>query len=97
MTIDDVMRGDRITECRLAMGLSEKELAERAGLTETVVDEMTRGLEGSAGAIIAIAKVLKVKALWLETGLGESEAVLRPLAYQWAVDLDRDDEPRVLH
>lgn len=69
--------GERVKECRLALGMSQKELAEKAGLKQPTISALEKGPEGggssTSGSLASIAHALNVSALWLETGMGSKE------------------------
>ncbi|WP_078861554.1 helix-turn-helix domain-containing protein [Streptomyces sp. NRRL F-5650] len=62
--------GHRVREHRLSAGLSQEELAEKAGIHRTYVSSLERGQRNvSLDNIIALARALKVDAAQLLEGI----------------------------
>ena len=61
---------ERVRLARLAAGLSQKLLAEKAGMSQAGISEMEINAKGSPNAV-RIAQVLGVRAEWLVNGSGE--------------------------
>ena len=60
--------GERIREQRKAKGLSVAELAERAGLSESLIEKLEQGKRGDGTTVttaFAIADALECDARWL--------------------------------
>lgn len=70
MTISKRIRAERV-----ALGLSQAELAERAGLTQGAISQMENNPRQGTRYLVPIAKALNVSAEWLESGRGEKRAV----------------------
>ena len=82
--------GGRIREQRKAKGLSVAELAEKAGLSESMIEKLEQGARGQripASTAFVIADLFGCDVRWLVTGdadapSGEGDA-----------DVDRDSHP----
>jgi len=61
----------RIKAARKHAGLTQAELASRAGVTQTSISDLERGKSASSSFTATMAKVCRVSALWLETGEGQ--------------------------
>ena len=61
----------RIKAARKHAGLTQAELASRAGVTQTSISDLERGKSASSSFTATLAKVCRVSALWLETGEGK--------------------------
>ncbi len=61
----------RIKAARKHAGLTQAELASRAGVTQTSISDLERGKSASSSFTATLAKVCRVSALWLETGEGQ--------------------------
>jgi phage repressor protein C with HTH and peptisase S24 domain len=53
--------------------MSQTELARLARLTQPTISGLESGASNTSGSLASIAAVLGVRALWLETGLGERD------------------------
>jgi phage repressor protein C with HTH and peptisase S24 domain len=73
---------ERVYRARIKAGLSQRELAVRAGLSQTTISEAETIALGSS-RVLQIATALGVSPAWLATGAGAME-----LAEAQAVDLD---------
>src|SRR5262245_36692709 len=62
--------GDRLRRCRLAAGLTQKELGKRAGVSGAAVAAIERGKTAGPRYIVELAYVLDVSPTWLKMGLG---------------------------
>jgi transcriptional regulator with XRE-family HTH domain len=62
--------GNRLEERRKELGLSQKELAQRAGTTQPTLSALESGKSKETNFIARLAQQLGVHALWLETGQG---------------------------
>jgi transcriptional regulator with XRE-family HTH domain len=69
--------GTRVREARTALGMSQSELASRAGLTQPTISGLERGESQTSGSIASIAAALGVSALWLATGRGSREPQIK--------------------
>jgi phage repressor protein C with HTH and peptisase S24 domain len=56
------------------MGMSQTELATKAGLTQPTISTLEKGGSNTSGSLAQIASALGVSALWLETGMGARES-----------------------
>lgn len=61
----------RIKAARKHAGLTQAELASRAGVTQASISDLERGKSASSSFTATLAKVCRVSALWLETGEGQ--------------------------
>lgn len=78
--------GQRVRDRRKAMNMSQTELARLARLTQPTISSLESGGSNTSGSLASIAAVLGVRALWLETGLGERDI-------SGDVSLDAQEEP----
>jgi transcriptional regulator with XRE-family HTH domain len=62
--------GDRLKEKREELGLSQGELAKRAGVSQGTIGNLEAGIRKTARALVSIAKALGVSPEWLQTGHG---------------------------
>jgi len=60
--------GDRVRERRLALKLSQPQLAKKAGITYQAIQQLEAG--GGSKHLVAIARALGVTAEWLADGMG---------------------------
>lgn len=60
--------GIRVREARKKAGLTQKELADKIGVTQPTLSELERGESASSTHLISIAKECGVAAEWLQTG-----------------------------
>lgn len=65
------MIGERIKSKRLALGLSQKILAEQAGIAQQTVHSLESGRSNSTKALVKLAHALGTTPEWLETGDSE--------------------------
>jgi phage repressor protein C with HTH and peptisase S24 domain len=63
--------GDRIKARRTAIGISQRELAIRAGLAQPTISSLEQNIASNSRSLALIAQALGVSALWLQTGEGE--------------------------
>ncbi|NQD73470.1 XRE family transcriptional regulator [Pseudomonas sp. CM27] len=61
---------DRLKHARRLKGLTQTELAERAGIAQASISEIERGLSRSSSHLVKIAQICGVDALWLAEGVG---------------------------
>ncbi|MBC2655064.1 helix-turn-helix transcriptional regulator [Pseudomonas sp. MSSRFD41] len=59
---------DRLKYARKKAGLTQVELAERAGIKQASVSEIERGLSKSSGHLVRLAQVCGVDPVWLSEG-----------------------------
>ncbi len=62
--------GERLRARRIELGLSQQELAGRAGLTQTAIAEIEANHTRSSRKLLELARALGVSAHWLATGQG---------------------------
>nr|DAU29462.1 MAG TPA: helix-turn-helix domain protein [Caudoviricetes sp.] len=66
---------ERIKQARLSVGLSQKALADKIGISDAALSKIESGANNPAKqTVIAIANALGVSLYWLETGEGEMYA-----------------------
>lgn len=63
--------GKRVREARKSAGLTQKELATKAGMTQSSLSELETGESAGTTNVATLARHLGVNAYWLETGKGE--------------------------
>ncbi|MFY1963613.1 XRE family transcriptional regulator [Achromobacter xylosoxidans] len=95
---------DRVRARRIELGLSQVELAKKAGLSQSTVAQIERGRNSRSAHILNLAEALKVHPRWLEGGEGpkdenqseggEADALVRPQA--WPFPDISEDEVRAL-
>ena len=66
----DMSIGKRLREARLEAKLSQKNLALKAGVSQSAISQLETGESQTATNVASMASVLGVNALWLETGKG---------------------------
>jgi len=71
--------GKRLRDARKAAQLSQVQLGQLAGLSQSNVAELESVGQGSA-AVTRLAAALKVDAHWLATGEGQKEPLMCPLS-----------------
>ncbi len=64
---------DRVRARRVELGLSQVELAKKAGLSQSTVAQIERGRNSRSAHILNLAEALKVHPRWLEGGEGPKE------------------------
>ncbi|CAK2955205.1 helix-turn-helix domain-containing protein [Vibrio crassostreae] len=69
-TFADRMKWARTQQTRK---ISQKELAELAGISQATVNKLENGILKSTSAIVAIADALHVSVHWLQSGQGKPE------------------------
>ncbi len=65
--------GSRIERERVALGLTQEQLAIAAGVTQGTIGNVEKGLRKKPRELISIARALKVRPEYLETGRGPKE------------------------
>lgn len=68
MTKDPEMLKDRILERRTALGLSQAQLAEKAGVSQVTIQHLESGRNSTSKKLLEIARALGVTAEWLASG-----------------------------
>lgn len=71
---------DRLKRARKNAGLTQVELAERAGIKQASVSEIERGLTRTSGHLIKLAQICGVDPVWLADGTGSPEGNRPPQA-----------------
>lgn len=69
---------DRLKRARKNAGLTQVELAERAGIKQASVSEIERGLTRTSGHLIKLAQICGVDPVWLADGSGTPEGNRQP-------------------
>jgi len=62
---------DRLKQARKHAGLTQVELADRAGIKQASVSEIERGLTRTSGYLVKFATICKVSPVWLSEGVGD--------------------------
>lgn len=62
---------DRLRERRKALGLSQKQLAKKAKVSQTTISDIERDRNKGSSEIAALAHALQCSALWLAEGRGK--------------------------
>ncbi|KRB73461.1 hypothetical protein ASE07_06305 [Noviherbaspirillum sp. Root189] len=70
----DMSIGKRIREARTEAGLSQKQLATKAGVSQSAISQLETGESQAASSTASMAAALGVNALWLESGKGPKRA-----------------------
>lgn len=65
--------GDRLKEAREAAGLSQGQLADAAGVSQSTIGNIEAGIRKQPRELLSIAAVVKVRPEWLKTGKGPRE------------------------
>lgn len=65
---------DRVRARRVELGLSQVELAKKAGLSQSTVAQIERGRNSRSAHILNLAEALKVHPRWLEGGEGPKDS-----------------------
>ncbi|ABK45268.1 putative phage repressor [Magnetococcus marinus MC-1] len=60
--------GHRLKDARLALGLSQKKLADKAGVSQGLIHKLETGFYEGTGQIVPIAGALDVRPEWLHSG-----------------------------
>ncbi len=63
--------GDRIKHARQNAGLTQKQLADSVGISQTAVHKLERGYSRASRRTVTIALTCGVDPIWLETGRGD--------------------------
>ncbi|WP_031319271.1 S24 family peptidase [Pseudomonas fluorescens] len=69
---------DRLKKARKDAGLTQAQLAERAGIKQASVSEIERGLTRTSGYLVKLAQVCGVDPVWLSDGSGAAESNVEP-------------------
>lgn len=65
--------GDRVKWARIQRGLSQTELAGRAGVSQGTIGNIESGARKKPRELLSLARALNASAAWLETGRGDWE------------------------
>ncbi|EJN40333.1 SOS response transcriptional repressor, RecA-mediated autopeptidase [Pseudomonas sp. GM84] len=68
------MLKDRILERRTALGLSQQQLADKAGVSQVTIQHLESGRNATSKKLLEIARALGVTAEWLASGNGQPRA-----------------------
>ena len=73
--------GKRLKEARKLRGLTQQQLATKAGVKQASISDLERGESKSfrGTTLVSIAQTLKVRPDWLETGKGRMDGLDQPL------------------
>lgn len=77
---------DRLKASRKALGLSQDEVAKRAGIKQGSYSELERGKSKSSRHLIELAQALQVDPHWLATGVPSSDLAEQISAYLRLLD-----------
>lgn len=66
----------RVRTRRKQLGLSQKELAAKAKISQTTISDIERGRNDGSREMLPLARALQVNADWLESGLGDMDNAL---------------------
>lgn len=66
--------GQRIKHARKQIGMSQAELAQKVGIKQPTLSDLENDMSKGTTKLASIAKVLRVRPYWLETGKGPGEA-----------------------
>lgn len=91
------MLKDRLKEARLEAGLSQQEVADKAGVAQSTIMFLESGRNKSSRSIVSIAKALNVNADWLVTGVGEKRSVSNISSSEQVLGIDPWDDNTPLH
>ena len=87
--------GERLRRARLAVGMTQAELAKRAGYShQSGIGNIEAGKRDGAGKTATLAKVLQIDPYWLETGEGDMQFTLSGDALQIARAFSKMPEAR---
>jgi phage repressor protein C with HTH and peptisase S24 domain len=65
---------DRLRQARKNAGLTQADLAERAGIKQASISEIERGLTRTSGYLVKLAQICGVDPVWLSDGSGSPES-----------------------
>ena len=66
--------GQRIKHARKQIGISQAELAQKVGIKQPTLSDLENDMSKGTTKLASIAKVLRVRPYWLETGKGPNDA-----------------------
>lgn len=89
---------ERVRSRRKELGLSQKDLADATGLSQTTISDIERGRNDGSREVVALAKVLRAQAQWLAYGLmpkelGMDESGFENILHGTKIDPDRRGYP----
>lgn len=64
---------DRVAWARARLGLSQEQLAEKAGVSQGTIGNIESGLRKKPREVVALATALEVRPEWLTSGMGRPE------------------------
>ena len=68
----------RLKQSREALGISQAELAKKAGVSQSTIGNLESGSRKSPKYVLAIATALGVDPMWLQYGTGNQQPVVAP-------------------
>ena len=68
---------DRLKQARKNAGLTQAQLAELAGIKQSSISEIERGLSRTSGHLVKIAQICQVDPIWLAEGYGAVNARIK--------------------
>jgi len=71
--------GGRLRHARVRLGLSQSELARRTGVKQPSINQLEKGGTKNTVYSATLASALRVRALWLERGIGPMEIDDKPI------------------
>ncbi len=71
--VSDMELKDRLKQARKKAGLTQVELAERAGIKQASISEIERGLTRTSGYLVKLAQICGVDPVWLSDGTGSPD------------------------
>ena len=74
--------GVRLKQARKDANLTQKELARKAGISQTTISDIEGERNASSSEIPLLASILGVEALWLQLGVGEKHRGGKPFDHQ---------------
>lgn len=77
--------GKRVRFARKSLGLTQQQLADKAGVRQQTVSQLERGVNASSTSLVAIARALDVTPEWLESGTGP----MHPPRWEQLADLSK--------
>jgi SOS-response transcriptional repressor LexA len=85
---------DRLKKARKDAGLTQVELADRAGIKQASVSEIERGLTRTSGHLVKLARICGVDPVWLSEGSGvQNSNILREEVAQYGAGSNVEPVP----